>query len=47
MTDSIRIQMIPGSALNLDKKTFNWTVEAFDEEHLRLKFKFDNPLFIS
>ena len=34
MTESIRIQMIPGSALNLEKKTFNWTVEAFNEERL-------------
>ena len=47
ISDSIRIELIPGSALHLDMKSFNWTVEYFDENQMKLKFNFDHPMFIS
>ena len=47
ISDSIRIELIPGSALNLDMKSFNWTVEYFDENQMKIKFNFDHPMFIS
>ena len=31
VSDSIRIEMIPGSANDLEMKTFNWTLEVFDD----------------
>ena len=30
-TNSIRVQMIPGSQENLDKKKFTWRLEQIDE----------------
>ena len=47
ITSSIRVQMIPGSSRNLDKKSFNWTIDVINEYEILISFKFDNPLYIS
>ena len=39
--------MIPGSANDLDMKNFTWSIEEFDTTKMKLKLRFDNPLFIS
>ena len=39
--------MIPGSANDLEMKTFNWTLTQLDENFLKIEFLFDNPIYIS
>ena len=47
MTKSIKTELVPSSLMNLDKKSYNWTVNAIDESSIEFDFYFDNPSYIS
>ena len=47
LSESIETKFIPGTAENLDKKTFNWTLTQLDENLLKMEFLFDYPIYIS
>ena len=41
------MELIPGSEINLDKKKFNWNLEALDESKLQMSVAFNHPEYIS
>ena len=47
MTDSIRVELIPGSQEYAENKTFTWEIEESDESQLSITLSFDNILYIS
>ena len=46
-TNSITVELIPASALNLEYKTFDWTLTVIDQSQIAFKFFFDHPEYIS
>ena len=44
---SMLMKLVPGSDSDLDYKTFDWTLESFTEQEIRLRLSFDYPSFIS
>ena len=46
-TESIQVEMIPGSARDLEKKTFTWAVDEIQDSQVNLDFWFENPIYIS
>ena len=41
------MELIPGSQEYVDKKTFTWDIEEFNESQMSIKLEFDNKLYIS
>ena len=38
---------MPGSDTHLDKKGYEWELIYYSETQIKIRFTFDNPLFIS
>ena len=43
----IKMELIPATGQDLDKKKFEWTLTKFDQENLEIKLTFENPKYIS
>lgn len=43
----IKMELVPGSENNLEKKQFSWTLQQYDATKIVLKLEFEHPEFIS
>ena len=41
------MELVPGSDFHLDKKSFDWILENYDETSLKFLVKFDHPEYMS
>ena len=47
ITGSLQMELIPGSDNHLNKKTFDWTINEYNENALKFHVEFDHPEYMS
>ena len=47
MTESIKVELIPANDYYPDNKSYEWHLEQYTEDELRLTFDFEHPEYIS
>jgi hypothetical protein len=47
LSNSFEVNLVPGTAQDLDKKAFNWTVSELSGDKVAFDFTFENPEYIS
>ena len=47
VSNSVRMELYPGSEKDIDLKSFSWSLQRYDSEQMSLEIQFDNPEYIS
>ena len=47
LTDSLKLQLIPGNDIYPDKKGFEWQLKSYSEKSMEYKVTFEHPNYIS
>ena len=47
LTNSFEVTLIPGSQRDIEKKSYNWTVQFVSGDSIEFKFDFEYPNYIS
>ena len=47
LTDSLKLQLIPGNDMYTDKKGFKWQLKSYSEKSMDYKVTFEHPNYIS
>ena len=47
LTKSIKVELVPGNELYLDKKGFTWRLVKYSESNMGIQIYFENPEYIS